>query len=81
VQEVEMKKLRVEILRGKLARLNVKGTISSDMPEEVAAGFLAEMRLCPDCAAAAAVHWCPDGKRTKGLIALDRRTHRGDLVN
>jgi hypothetical protein len=52
-------KSRLEILRGKIARQDIKVTIRDDMPEDVAASFIAEMTLCPDCAAAAAEHWEP----------------------
>jgi hypothetical protein len=57
------KKSRLEILRGKIARQGIKVTIRDDMPEEVAASFIAEMTLCPDCAAAAAQNWEPGTPR------------------
>lgn len=62
------RKTKLEILRGKLQRSGFTDPIRDDMPEEVAASFLAEMTLWPDCAAAAAREWAPDDR-----TEVDRR--------
>lgn len=56
----DVRKSKLEILRGRLRRAGFSDPIRDDMPEDVAAAFLFEMNLCPDCAAAAASNWRPD---------------------
>lgn len=67
------KKSRLEILRSKIARSGIDVVIRDDMPEDVAASFIAEMRLCPDCAAAAAQHWKPGPKPTAAELFFANR--------
>ena len=55
-----MKKSRLEILRGKLEKSGIRVALRDDMPEDVAALFIREMLVCPDCAGAAAQNWTPE---------------------
>ena len=50
---------RIDLLRSRIKKLGIRLKVRDDMPEEVAASFLAEMKVCPDCAAAAANAWMP----------------------
>ena len=50
-------KRRVDVLRKRLEKKVGPVNISDNMPDRVAERFLAEMRFCPDCAAAAAQRW------------------------
>jgi len=63
------KKSRLEVLRGKLRRMGELAPIHDEMPENIAASFIAEMRICPDCAAAAARNWRPGSPGS--LLAAD----------
>lgn len=67
------KKSRLEVLRGKLQRIGEHGPIHDAMPENIAESFIAEMRFCPDCAAAAAKNWRP-GMRGSLLASNDAGT-------
>ena len=54
-----VRKSRLEVLRGKLKRAGFTEPIRDDLPEDVAASLIAEMWLCPCCAAAGAARWQP----------------------
>jgi hypothetical protein len=78
-----MKKSRLEILRGKLRRMGETAAIRDDMPEDVAESFIAELQLCPDCAAAAAKNWRPDNRNEQLFIKemfADQRTRQAEPV-
>ena len=72
-----MRKSRVEILRGKLRRMEESDELHPEMPDDVADSFLAELRLDPDVGAIAARSWRPDNPNEepwiKEMLDDDRR--------